>query len=72
MRKVELAMSEDFKHTTIKKLVESNGIKKAVAQQLHCTTRTINRLIIKYNTEGKSGFLHGNRGRRPITCSIKK
>lgn len=50
MRKVELTMSEDFKYTTIKKLVESNGNKKAVARKHHCTIRTINRLIMKYNT----------------------
>ena len=34
---------------------------------MNCTVRTINRLIIKYKTNGKSAFVHGNRGRLPST-----
>lgn len=67
MRKVELRMNEEYKYKIIKKLVETNGNKKRAASQLNCTVRTINRLIIKYKTNGKSAFVHGNRGRLPST-----
>ena len=67
MRKVELRMNEEYKYKIIKKLVETNGNKKRAASQLNCTVRTINRLIIKYKTDGKSAFVHGNRGRLPST-----
>ena len=58
----------------IKKLVETNGNKKRAAIKLGCSTRTINRLIIKYKTQGKAAFVHGNRGRLPsktIALGIK-
>lgn len=67
MRKVELRMNELFKYETIKKLVDTNGNKKAAALKLNCTVRTINRLIIKYNLYGKEAFIHGNRNRLPST-----
>ena len=67
MRKVELRMNEEYKYKIIKKLVETDGNKKRVASKLNCTVRTVNRLIIKYKTEGKSAFIHGNRGRVPST-----
>ena len=65
MRKVVLRMNELFKFEVIKKLVDSNGNKKNAALKLNCTTRTINRLILKYKNEGKAGFIHKNRGRVP-------
>ena len=68
MRKVDLKMNEEYKYLIIKKLVETNGKKNRAAIQLNCTTRTINRLILKYKNEGKSGFIHGNRGRLPSTA----
>lgn len=67
MRKVNLRMNEQHKYDIIKKLVNSNGNKKNAALKLNCSIRTINRLIIKYNAEGKSGFIHKNRGRKPAT-----
>ncbi|MGN0142115.1 MAG: ISNCY family transposase [Roseburia sp.] len=67
MRKVELRMNEQFKYETIKKLVETNGNKKAAAIKLHCTVRTVNRLITKYKQLGKEAFVHGNRNRLPAT-----
>lgn len=70
MRKVELNMNEQNKYEIIKRLVVSNGNKKAAAIKLNCCIRTINRLIIKYQNEGKKGFVHGNRNRKPaITFS---
>lgn len=68
MRKVELRMNELVKYEVIKKLVESNGNKKRAALKLNCSIRTINRLIIKYKTYGKKGFVHGNRNRLPSTA----
>ncbi len=65
MRKVELRMNESFKYEVIKKLVDSNGNKKRAALKLNCSVRTINRLIVRYNTLGKQGFIHGNRGKSP-------
>ena len=65
MRKVELRMNEQLKYLTIKKLVESNGNKKRAAIELHCTVRSIDRMIAGYNEKGKEFFVHGNRGRKP-------
>ena len=67
MRKVELRMNEEHKYQIIKKLVETNGNKKRAALKIGCSVRTVNRLIIKYKTEGKQAFIHGNRGRLPST-----
>ena len=67
MRKVDLRMNEQLKYDVIKKLVDSNGNKKNAAIKLNCSLRTVNRLIIKYKMEGKQGFVHKNRGRKPVT-----
>lgn len=68
MRKVDLRMNEQLKYDVIKKLVDSNGNKKNAAIKLNCSMRTVNRLIIKYKEEGKQGFVHKNRGRKPVTA----
>ena len=68
MRKVYLRMNEQLKYDIIKKLVASNGNKKNAAIKLNCSLRTVNRLIVKYKTEGKQGFVHKNRGRKPATA----
>ena len=65
MRKVNLRMNEKYKYDVIKKLVDNNGNKKRAALELNCTIRTIDRLIIKYKLEGKAGFIHKNRERKP-------
>jgi len=65
MRKVELTMNEEKKYEVIKKLVDANGNKKRAAIELGCTVRHINRMIQGYKKEGKSYFIHGNRGRQP-------
>lgn len=56
---------EQIKYKVIKKLVDTNGNKKRAAIKLNCTIRTINRLIQLYKVQGKAGFIHGNRGRKP-------
>ena len=65
MRKVKLRMNEQRKYELIKELVDHEGNKKRVALQLGITTRQVNRLINIYNEKGKSGFVHGNRGKCP-------
>lgn len=67
MRKVNLRMNELYKYEVIKKLVDANGNKKNAAIKLNCTVRTINRLIVKYKSEGKAAFIHKNRNRKPAT-----
>ena len=67
MRKVILRMNEQYNYDVIKKLVDSNGNKMNAAIKLDCSLCTIDRLINKYKLEGKSGFVHKNRGRRPST-----
>lgn len=65
MKRIELRMNEQEKYEVIKSLVDHNGNKHAAAVKLGCTVRTVNRLIQRYKKEGKAGFVHGNRGRKP-------
>ena len=61
MRNVILKKNEQHKCEVIKKLVDNDGNKKRASIELNCTIRTINRLIIKYKSEGEAGFIHKNR-----------
>jgi transposase len=65
MRKVELRMNEQEKYEIIKELVDHNGNKNRASKKLGISRRQINRLIIIYKEKGKSGFIHGNRGKCP-------
>jgi transposase len=65
IRKVLLTMDENQKYEIIKKLVDTNGNKKTAALKIGCSDRHINRLINGYKEQGKSFFIHGNRGRQP-------
>ncbi len=65
MRKVELRMNEQEKYEVIKELVDHNGNKNRAAEKLGISRRQIDRLIIIYKEKGKSGFIHGNRGKCP-------
>ena len=65
MRKEELRMNEQEKYEVIKELVDHKGNKNRASKKLSITVRQINRLIIIYKEKGKSGFIHGNRGRKP-------
>lgn len=58
-------MKEQTKYEVIKKLVDDNGNKDRAAIKLNCSRRTINRMINGYKSEGKSYFMHGNRGKAP-------
>ena len=71
MRKVELRMNEKNKYDVIKDLVDHKGNKKRAVLKLGITERQINRLIIKYKENGKSSFVHGNRGHIPAKALDK-
>ena len=66
IRKVILNMNEEFRYQIIKKLIETDGNKKAAALRLDCSVRHVNRMINGYRSNGKEFFVHGNRGRKPI------
>ena len=68
MRKVVLTLKEQEKYTTIKKLVETDGNKQRAANKLKITIRQINRLVAGYKAYGKEFFVHGIRGRKPVTA----
>ena len=61
-------MNEMKKYEVIKKLVETNGNKQRAAITLQVTVRQINRMINGYREHGKSFFVHGNRGSKPINA----
>ena len=67
MRGVELRLNEQEKYVAIKELVDHGGNKKRVAVNLGITERHVNRLILKYKERGKSGFVHGNRSKKPVS-----
>ena len=66
MRKVELRMNELEKYKIIKELVDHNGNKNRASEKLGLSRRQIDRLIVIYKEKGKSGFVHGNRGKCPF------
>ena len=65
MKEVKLRMNEQLKYDVIKELVDHNGNKNRASQKLNLSIRQINRLINIYKEKGKSGFVHGNRGKCP-------
>ena len=71
MRKVELRMKEKVKYEVIKELVDHNGNKNRASKKLGISRRQIDRLIIIYKEKGKSGFVHGNRSRKPASTLDK-
>ena len=71
MRKVELRMNEKQKYDVIKDLVDHNGNKNRACKKLGLSRRQVDRLIILYKEKGKSGFIHGNRFRKPANSLDK-
>lgn len=65
-------MDEQKKYDVIKSLVDHNGNKDRAALTLGITKRQVNRLIKAYREKGKAAFLHGNRGRKPVTATDRK
>ena len=72
MRKVELRMNELNKYKVIKELVDHGGNKKRASMKLGLSIRQVDRLIHIYKEKGKSGFVHGNRNKKPITALDKQ
>lgn len=58
-------MNELEKYKVIKELVDHNGNKNRASEKLGLSKRQIDRLIVIYKEKGKSGFVHGNRGKCP-------
>lgn len=71
MRKVELRMKEQEKYEVIKELVDHNGNKNRASKKLGISRRQIDRLIVIYKEKGKSGFVHGNRSKKPVNALDK-
>ena len=71
MKEVKLRMKEQNKYEIIKELVDHNGNKTRVALKLGISKRQVNRLIIIYKEKGKSGFVHGNRSKKPLNTLDK-
>ena len=65
MKEVKLRMNEQEKYNIIKEIVDHNGNKNRASKKLGLSRRQIDRLIIKYKEDGKSAFVHGNRGHVP-------
>ena len=58
-------------YEVIKELVDHNGNKNRACKKLNLSRRQIDRLIIIYKEKGKSGFVHGNRLKKPINTIDK-
>ena len=70
MRKVELRMNKKEKYEVIKELIDQNGNKNRASKKLGISRRQIYCLIIKYKENGKEGFVHSNKTRKPINAFI--
>lgn len=68
MRKADLRMNEQIKFDIIKRAASKEISVRRAAIKLNCTIRTIYNLINNYHKNGKNGFIHGNRGRKPATA----
>lgn len=65
MKEVKLRMKEMEKYKAIKEFVDHGGNKDRIALNLGITKHQVNNLIRKYKEKGKSGFVHGNRSKKP-------
>lgn len=72
MRKVTLSMQAQEKYEIIKQLAEGHITKNTATVKIGCTSRHIARILKRYQQEGKSAFLHGNTGRKPVHALTKK
>ncbi len=64
MRKVILNMSQQYKYNTIKSCYLMRLSKQGAATRLDISIRQVNRLLKRYELEGKKGFVHGNKGKQ--------
>ena len=66
MKRVELSLKEQTYYEIIKAVHEGHINKNRAVVALGCTPRHINRLLAQYQAKGKSAFIHGNNGRKPV------
>ncbi|MDF7682076.1 ISNCY family transposase [Lactobacillus sp. ESL0679] len=59
-------MKAERKYQIIKELVDYHANKKRAALALGITLRQVNRLLKKYQAQGKAAFIHGNKDRLPV------
>ena len=71
MKEVKLRMKEQNKYEVIKEVVDHGLSKERAMLKLGLKIRQINRLIKIYKEKGKSGFVHGNRSKKPANCLDK-
>lgn len=71
MKEVKLRMNEESKYKIIKKVVDHNLSKERASLILGISIRQVNRLVIIYKEKGKSGFVHGNRSKKPANTLDK-
>ena len=67
MKNIILNVNEQKKYDIIEKVVLGNITRKEAQYELNLSRQQIYRLINIFNTEGKSGFCHKNRGKNNIT-----
>ena len=60
---MELNEKEQKKYEIIEKVVKNEITKKDAENKLNLSRKQINRLITVFNTQGKKGFIHKNRGK---------
>ena len=63
---MELNEKEQKKYEVIEKVVNNKITKKEAEVTLNLSRKQINRLISTFNTEGKEGFIHKNRGKKSV------
>lgn len=64
MKRINLTMNETKKYQVIKAVAENKKQKKRASVELNLSIRQINRLVKSYRENGKSAFVHKNRGRK--------
>jgi len=72
MRKVELRMNEQIKYEIIKRTALKEISVRRASVKLNISIRQVYNLIKIYKTKGKAGFIHGNRGSKPVTTIPKE
>lgn len=58
-------MNEENKYQIIKEVADGKMKKTTAEVRLNLSRRQINRLVQVYQIQGKAGFIHGNRSRKP-------
>lgn len=58
-------MNEENKYQIMKEVADGKLKKTTAEVRLNLSRRQINRLVQVYQTQGKAGFIHGNRSRKP-------